>query len=50
MKLVIWKFWLIFAPYCYAESKTCDDEDYLHVDRVEEDDDTKIVDPLNQFM
>lgn len=46
MKLSIWKFWLgmTFALYYYEESKTNDDEDYLHVDKVEE------VDPLNQFM
>jgi hypothetical protein len=41
---------MIFAPYCYEESKTSDDENCLHVDRVEEDDDTEIFDPLNQFM
>lgn len=41
---------MIFASYCYEESKTSDDEDYFHVDRVEKKDDTKIVDLLNQFM
>jgi len=41
---------MIFAPYYYEESKTSDDKNYLHVYRVEEDDDTEIVDPLNQFM
>ena len=35
---------MTFALYYYEESKTSDDEDYLHVDKVKE------VDPLNQFM
>jgi hypothetical protein len=41
---------MIFAPYYYKESKTSDDKNYLYIYRVEEDDDTEIFDPLNQFM
>jgi len=41
---------MIFAPYYYEESKTSNDKNYLYIYRVEEDDDTELFDPLNQFM
>jgi uncharacterized membrane-anchored protein len=38
------------ALYCYEEFESSDDEDDHHIDKIEEDKDSELIDRLNSFI